>query len=38
MMEELIKEQYQVIIKNRFSALEDLEENGDFNRAWDPIR
>jgi hypothetical protein len=33
-----IKEQYQVTIKNRFSALENLEDNGDINRAWDAIR
>jgi hypothetical protein len=24
--------------KNRFSALENLEDNGDINRAWDAIR
>jgi hypothetical protein len=28
-----VKEQYQVTIKNRFSALENLEDNGDINRA-----
>jgi hypothetical protein len=28
-----IKEQYQVTIKNRFSALENLEDNRDINRA-----
>jgi hypothetical protein len=33
-----VKEQYQVTIKNRFSALENLEDNGDINRAWDGIR
>jgi hypothetical protein len=33
-----VKEQYQVTIKNRFSALENLEDNGDINRAWDAIR
>jgi hypothetical protein len=33
-----VKEQYQVAIKNRFSALENLENNGDINRAWDAIR
>jgi hypothetical protein len=33
-----LKEQYQVTIKNRFSALENLEDNGDINRAWDAIR
>jgi hypothetical protein len=32
-----VKEQYQVTIKNRFSALENLEVNGDINRAWDTI-
>jgi hypothetical protein len=33
-----VKERYQVTIKNRFSALENLEDNGDINRAWDAIR
>jgi hypothetical protein len=33
-----VKEQYQVTIKNRFSALENLEDNGDINRAYDAIR
>jgi hypothetical protein len=33
-----VKEQYQVTIKNRFSALENLEDNGDINRVWDTIR
>jgi hypothetical protein len=33
-----VKEQYQVTTKNRFSALENLEGNGDINRAWDAIR
>jgi hypothetical protein len=33
-----VKEQYQVTIKNRFSALEILEYNGDINRARDAIR
>jgi hypothetical protein len=28
-----VKEQHQVTIKNRFSALENLEDNGDINRA-----
>jgi hypothetical protein len=31
-------EQYQVTSKNRSSALENLENNGDINRAWDAIR
>jgi hypothetical protein len=30
-----VKEQYQVTIKKRFSPLENLEDNGDINRAWD---
>jgi hypothetical protein len=33
-----VKEQYQVTIRNKFVALENLEENGDINRAWDNIR
>jgi hypothetical protein len=33
-----VKEQYQVTIKNRFSALKNLQGNGDINRAWDAIR
>jgi hypothetical protein len=32
-----VKEQYQVKIKNRFSVLENFEDNGDINRAWDTI-
>jgi hypothetical protein len=32
-----VKAQYQVTIKNRFSALENLGDNGDINRAWDTI-
>jgi hypothetical protein len=32
-----VKEQYQVTIKKRFSALENLEVNGDINGAWDAI-
>jgi hypothetical protein len=36
--EEEIKEQYQVTIKNKFAALENLDVNGDINRAWDAIR
>jgi CTP-dependent riboflavin kinase len=30
-----IKEHYQVTIKNRFLALQNLEDNGDINRAWE---
>jgi hypothetical protein len=33
-----VKEQYQVTIRNKFPALENLENNGDINGAWDNIR
>jgi hypothetical protein len=33
-----VKEQYQVTTNNRFVALENLENNGDINRAWDTIK
>jgi hypothetical protein len=33
-----VKEQYQVTIRNRFATLENLEDSGDINRAWDNIR
>jgi glycine betaine/choline ABC-type transport system substrate-binding protein len=33
-----IKKQYQFTIKNKFAAQENLENNGDINRAWDAIR
>jgi hypothetical protein len=33
-----VKDQYQVTIKNRFSALDNLKNNGGINRAWDAIR
>jgi hypothetical protein len=36
--EEEVKEQYQITIKNRFAALENLDDGGDINRAWDTIR
>jgi hypothetical protein len=29
---------YRVTIKNKFAAVEDLEDIGDINRAWDNIR
>jgi hypothetical protein len=32
------KEQYQVTIKNKFAALENLDDNADINRAWETIR
>jgi hypothetical protein len=35
---EEVKEQYQVTIKNKFAALENLHDNGDINRAWETIR
>jgi hypothetical protein len=33
-----VKEHYQVTIRNMFAALENLEDSGDINRAWDNIR
>jgi hypothetical protein len=33
-----VQEQYQVPIKNRLSALENLKDNGDIYWAWDAIR
>jgi hypothetical protein len=33
-----VKEQYQVTIRNKFAALENLEDSGYINRAWDNIR
>jgi hypothetical protein len=33
--EEEVKEQYQVTIKNKFTALENLGDNGDINKAWE---
>jgi hypothetical protein len=35
--EEEVKEQYQVTIKTKFTALGNLDDNGDINRAWDSI-
>jgi hypothetical protein len=35
---EEVREQYQVTLKNKFAALEILDDNGDINRAWDTIR
>jgi hypothetical protein len=32
-----VKEQYQVTIRNKFAALENLEDSGDINRAWGNI-
>jgi hypothetical protein len=36
--EEENKEQCQVTIKNKLAALENLDNNGDINRAWETIR
>jgi uncharacterized FlaG/YvyC family protein len=33
-----VKEQYQVTIRNKFAALENLEDSGNINRTWDNIR
>jgi DNA repair ATPase RecN len=33
-----VKEQYQVTIRNKSAALENLQDSGDINRAWDNIR
>jgi hypothetical protein len=33
-----VREQYQVTIRNKFAALENLEDSRDINRAWDNIR
>jgi hypothetical protein len=33
-----VKEQYQVIIRNKSAALENLDDSGDTNRAWDNFR
>jgi hypothetical protein len=33
-----VKEQYQVTIRNKFAALDNLEDSRDINRAWDNIR
>jgi hypothetical protein len=36
--EDDVKEQYQVTIRNKLAALENLEDSGNINRAWDNIR
>jgi hypothetical protein len=33
-----VNEQYQVTIRNKLAALENSEDNGDINKAWDNIR
>jgi hypothetical protein len=37
-LNEEVREQYQVTMKNKYAALENLDDNGDINRAWDIIR
>jgi hypothetical protein len=32
-----VKEQYQVTVRNKFAALENVEDSGDINGAWDNI-
>jgi hypothetical protein len=36
--EEEVNEQCQVTIKNKFEALENLDDNGDINKTWETIR
>jgi hypothetical protein len=36
--EEEVKEKYQITIKNKFADLENLDDNGDINRAWETVR
>ena len=33
-----VNEQYQIEIKNSFSALENISDDGDINRAWENIK
>jgi hypothetical protein len=33
-----VKEQYEVPIRNKYAAVENLENSGDINGAWDNIR
>jgi hypothetical protein len=33
-----VKEQYHAKISNRFAALENVDDDMDFNRAWEGIR
>jgi glycine betaine/choline ABC-type transport system substrate-binding protein len=35
--EEDVTEEYQITIRNKFAALENLEDTGDINRAWDKL-
>jgi hypothetical protein len=36
--EEEVKQKYQVIITEKFAAMENLDDNLDINRAWGNIR
>jgi hypothetical protein len=36
--EKEVKEQYEVTMKNKFAALENLDDNGDISRPWETIR
>jgi hypothetical protein len=33
-----VRKQYQIEITKRFSALENISENEDINRAWESIK
>ena len=33
-----VKKQYQIEITNRFSALGNISDDGDINRAWENIK
>jgi hypothetical protein len=33
-----VKEQYQVTIRNKFAALENFEDSGDINKAWNNMK
>jgi hypothetical protein len=33
-----VRKQYQIEITNRFVALENLDNDGDINRAWENIK
>jgi hypothetical protein len=35
--EEAVKEECQVAIMNKFTAVENLEDSGDISRTWDAI-
>jgi hypothetical protein len=33
-----VRKQYQIKITNRFAALENFDNDGDINRAWENIK